>query len=785
MNIPELKKLCISSAEVYLNWLVENDKGIDIIDVHSITSTNNQIKLKLSSNIYDRDLIIIRYLPTGKDYENLLQVIKYDYEKRILIVKKGKNFPFELTEQNKDNIKIVSSLRFLVENVINWYKKNGDSLQLPTTKSEISDKISEFEFESDTSEEQKNAIRMIFDKPFSYVWGAPGTGKTRKILTQAMTNYLKADKKIIILAPTNNAIEQVLEAVIPIALEKGIELDRFFRIGNPSAKFSKAYPEICEVAGIEKKISKVNSRIELIENYNKILDSQNQLLAAKKSNILSVYLKDIVKYNDAIKQRSENLTLIEDMQEKIKSYESQIRLMEEKLVNLYIDKDRLKTKVLKIMRIDKLDYQRSIDSLNELIHSLKRSKEESIYKRDFKLSERENLNKIINKLIDSLTKNHAKLINIYVFLFDDEDSLRKELGNIPTFKDVIDRELKELESKLEIELLHYSEYSSDELQNQELIQSLYSEKEKLESLSFEERLKNVQVVACTLDNYIMKFSNYPFNTSHIFVDEAGYANAIKTLTIFRNNIPITLLGDHKQLPPVCELNDYEIMRNVKYKEVFLWHYTSTCIDSLFVEEFDINYNNFKSNIQFTTSKMDYVALSITFRFGDKLAKILGKFIYNFEFRSGANENNTEIYFINAAKRNSELKTRRSKNEVDAIKSLVKKLDSKNMDYAILTPYRKGQLKLLNNEIPKLRNEQKILTVHGSQGKEWDSVILSVVDTSDMFFTDTSQQNSKGRNLINTAVSRAKKNLFIIADSSYWSSQKNQLISELIKIGKEI
>ena len=41
------------------------------------------------------------------------------------------------------------------------------------------------------------------------------------------------------------------------------------------------------------------------------------------------------------------------------------------------------------------------------------------------------------------------------------------------------------------------------------------------------------------------------------------------------------------------------------------------------------------------------------------------------------------------------------------------------EFVILTPYKK-QVRLLNNSLPKERNDLKILTVHGSQGREWDT-----------------------------------------------------------------
>ncbi|MEZ4694016.1 MAG: helicase C-terminal domain-containing protein [Aliarcobacter sp.] len=84
-----------------------------------------------------------------------------------------------------------------------------------------------------------------------------------------------------------------------------------------------------------------------------------------------------------------------------------------------------------------------------------------------------------------------------------------------------------------------------------------------------------------------------------------------------------------------------------------------------------------------------------------------------------------------------------------------------------------------------------MTIHKSQGSEWDNVIFSVVDDSNsgkrrMFFTNTLNENFKGLNLINTVVSRTKKRLIIVANEDFWIKQKDtQLIGNLISISKKV
>ena len=76
-------------------------------------------------------------------------------------------------------------------------------------------------------------------------------------------------------------------------------------------------------------------------------------------------------------------------------------------------------------------------------------------------------------------------------------------------------------------------------------------------------------------------------------------------------------------------------------------------------------------------------------------------------------------------------------------------------------------------------------MHGSQGREWNTVILSVVDSTNKWFTNSLNHKSNGKKVINTAVSRAKNKLVIVCDVEHWKTQHKQLIGQLIEIGEEI
>lgn len=136
---------------------------------------------------------------------------------------------------------------------------------------------------------------------------------------------------------------------------------------------------------------------------------------------------------------------------------------------------------------------------------------------------------------------------------------------------------------------------------------------------------------------------------------------------------------------------------------------------------------------------------------------------------------TRIIVIDDPRYAEEKELRENHSEALAIKAYVEKHHSNN--FAILTPYKK-QRDLLYKTLSNRR--QYIYTIHSSQGREWDTVILSVVDTQKMFFTDSKNKFSKGVKIINTAISRAKKELVIICDKNFWQAHNNdQLIGNLV------
>ena len=223
---------------------------------------------------------------------------------------------------------------------------------------------------------------------------------------------------------------------------------------------------------------------------------------------------------------------------------------------------------------------------------------------------------------------------------------------------------------------------------------------------------------------------------------------------------------------MCELNDFDGYM----KDVFIWAQSSLYCEQIFYKTPDKMFEDFeqKKSPEFMYfSKSD---LTETHRFGKELADILDIHVYKNGFKS-VSETSTELYYIDVVSKTASNNKRENIDEAKKIKQLIKKLDFD--DYVILTPY-VNQRKLLQ----KVCENDNIMTVHKSQGQEWDTVILSVTDRNNMWFTDSTVAQKNGLEVINTALSRARKRIIIVCDYNCWIRKDNQLITDMLRVSKK-
>lgn len=134
--------------------------------------------------------------------------------------------------------------------------------------------------------------------------------------------------------------------------------------------------------------------------------------------------------------------------------------------------------------------------------------------------------------------------------------------------------------------------------------------------------------------------------------------------------------------------------------------------------------------------------------------------------------------------NDEKIERRNEAEAKAVSEVAHRL-GKNEDYVILTPYNDQKNCIINTDRSL---KDSVLTIHKSQGREWDTVIVSVCDgranppSSPPRFTSSGiiEGEHAGLKVINTALSRAKRRLVLVCDADWWAEQENELIGDIVR-----
>ena len=314
-------------------------------------------------------------------------------------------------------------------------------------------------------------------------------------------------------------------------------------------------------------------------------------------------------------------------------------------------------------------------------------------------------------------------------------------------------------------------------------------------------LDNFKVVAMTLSKFIITYGpasddrRRSLDVDHVFVDEAGYCNCLQTLTLFTLNAPVTLLGDHMQLPPVCELNHDDLADYIKEdgedRFDYLWDLSALYVDHFFDEDLSILKRMYLESEEPDFVRIAHRELRTTFRFGQNLADALGRYIYPAGMVSASNDP-LEVTVIKAEIDSFPIGyeeiLRRNIEEASAISAIVDSMNLKGESFVVLTPY-KDQIKCLKEIDPQLADH--VLTIHKSQGREWDTVIISVVDghhnPEDKPPRFTSSQVIEGARIglkvINTALSRAKKRLIIVCDADYWEGKRDELLGDIVRNNK--
>lgn len=779
MDLKQIRALCIESAQTYYSYLSDHGKGCERIAVHRISAFPSGVySLSLAKKIFDIETISFEI--NGFSYTTAqITVSEYDESGLFLTVRPRPEFEHILRSADLSRFYIISDLKFLVRRVEQWYRIAEHSIAIPSRNPSIA--FDPSALPEGLSPEQQIAIEGILAHPFTYIWGAPGTGKTQFVLSNAALLYVNAGHKIVIAAPTNHSLDQSLYGVLSVLQKNDFPLDRVLRLGIPTLRFSESFPQCCEFQAVNKHLSQLEEqkallqkklrRIPFRENYL-LLKTQLMPTLNELKSLCDERQSVIAQYDECRADLRINEQLSKQLQNESREISNQVSVLDHEMSSSLFPYKRF----LFPRSAKKAERRRQ-----ELFQSLlvKQNGLKPLASEGAVLHERL---KQLEQSDAAYQDEIAALISKAQHLAADIPKFRSIISTL-TFQNVhaaTDALYKLQKDAEELLAAPDAPKESDDYESlSEKLDEINLTIDRISAKSTAQRMNKVQIIAVTIDSFISRYDSelLSFHPTHIFLDEAGYCSLIKGITLLSKNCPVSFLGDHMQLAPVCEMND-DKFNTSEYSPVFLWAQSVLAAESLFAKDFAECLEQYLHSVPPDFLLLQKLDLTATYRFGGALSSILDNYVYRNGFHSALANADFDIRILPAKrlpKRRPGAKKRENLAEADAVASWLASFSPD--DFAVLSPYT-NQIKLLNVKLPQARQEQRIMTVHASQGREWENVILSVSDTSDKWFTDSARPLSL--RLLNTAVSRAKRRLVIACDAEYWLTNPEQFISALIK-----
>jgi len=583
--------------------------------------------------------------------------------------------------------------------------------------------------EKPVNESQFSAIVSSTNDFISLIWGPPGTGKTETI-AKSIESHLNHDRKILLVSHANNAVDQALIKVANQNKGGFYNEGKIVRLGTPKSDlYDKIVQEECELVLIENIVAQRSAELEKEkkELEGKLTEGKIQIEKYSEIENLNQSLIDSNKVKERLYIKKEKLFKeFDDKKAEIIQLEKDVVDLENKLV-IASNAGLLKRTFL---RLDPIKIDNSISSINySLLNEKKRlEKIEPLIAKN---------KKAIESVLNAIESNQKKLQTLLKLLGKSFSQVKTELMSLNSEIKAIRNRLLEIEKLLE--------------------------ETKINVLS------EAKLVATTLTKTYLSKELDNINFDVLIVDEASMAPMPMVYwAASKVKKGITIVGDFKQLPPICVSAD-DIAKKWLGRSI----YQQLNIDSI------------------EKAKTQTNLLKIQYRMHPDISEVPNKEIYGglLENHKSVKNNtlkdpvsgNSALCLIDTSLHNpwcSQFESGGRFNLISAIlcvrlcEKIFESLDEEGT-IGIITPYSKqaSLIQKIINDTPSISQLEniRVSTVHSFQGGDETIIIFDSLegDGAKKWSLINEYNNTDGAKLLlNVALTRAKKKLYIISNSRY-------------------
>lgn len=599
---------------------------------------------------------------------------------------------------------------------------------------------------------QHKAIESSINDFISIIWGPPGTGKTATI-ARAIESHLNLGRKVLLLSHSNNAVDQALTKVASQMKTTYYSLGQLVRLGTPKAEMSLKIETDCPLVLIDK-IAEFKSK-ELINEKEDLAKRLETIKLEKSSFENAIFLSSEVSKIDS---------LLENQKGEIKKQESKVYSTNTEISQLQSKIDELNEKLTKannsgflkrtFLGLDPIKIENDLNALKS------------------KISIKSNQLKNLQEQLNQVTFNFKPLLTDKIIK---ESELAKQLLKVGKSLSEVHLELNEFDGRVK------------------QIQSRLNEINKAVEEIKIQILKDSKLVATTLTkSYISKeIENIEFDI--LIVDEVSMAPMpMLYWAASKATKGITIVGDFKQLPPIC-VSDDDLAKKWLGRSIF---------DELKISDI----SRAEKRVQL---------LNRQYRMHPDISDIVNKSIYENRLqdddtvktktKSDEVAGSSALCLIDTSLHNpwcSQFETGGRFNLISALicVSLAEKISksfSKVESIGIITPYRNQArliLKIAEDKGILINTKIRVNTVHSFQGGEETAIIFDSVEgegAKKWSMINEYNNTESAKLLLNVALTRAEMKLYVVANCNYIKStfEGNTLfmnvLRHIVSKGKEV